>query len=175
MSAPPEEPDIPVAHAGFWKRRVGDVVVAQFRQGITPEKIALTVALGGVLAVFPILGSTTLLCALVAFCLGLNQPIMQLVNYFCYPLQLALLLPFYRAGETLFRQPHVPIASIGALAERFWAGPWQFLIDYGMVALYGITVWALIAPVLFAAVYVLVRSPVQKISERVRTAAPSPT
>eukprot|EP01034_Spumella_vulgaris_P003768 gene3768-4823_t len=61
-------------------------VLAQLRQGITPEKIALTAALGAVIAVFPILGSTTVLCGLVAWGLRLNQPIIQLVNYLCYPL-----------------------------------------------------------------------------------------
>lgn len=137
----------------FWQRRVVDPVVAQLRQGITPEKIALTLALGGVLGIFPILGATTALCALAGLWLRLNQPIIQLVNYLVYPLQLILLLPFYRAGETLFNQAHVPIFSASELAGRFTAGPWQFLIDYGMVGLYGIAVWCLVAPLLAAAVY----------------------
>ena len=57
----PVAPD--AAPRSWWKRHVVDLIVAQFRQGITPEKIALTLALGAVLSVFPIIGSTTLLCA----------------------------------------------------------------------------------------------------------------
>ena len=128
-------------------------MLAQLRQGITPQKIALTVALGAAIGVFPILGSTTLLCALVGLRLRLNQPVIQLVNYVMYPLQLALLLPFYRAGETLFRQPHLPIFSISDLATRFQHSPGQFFIDYGMVGVYGMVVWLLLAPVLVAALY----------------------
>ncbi|MFP5305375.1 MAG: DUF2062 domain-containing protein, partial [Gammaproteobacteria bacterium] len=76
------------AFAGFWQRRVVAPIVAQLRQGITPEKIALTLALGAVLGIFPILGSTTLLCAVAGVWLRLNQPVIQIVNYFMYPLQI---------------------------------------------------------------------------------------
>lgn len=138
---------------GFWQRRVVAPIVAQLKQGITPEKIALTLALGAVIGIFPILGATTLLCALAGFWLRLNQPVIQLVNYFVYPLQIALLLPYYRAGETLFGQPPVPIFSVTELAQRFQASPLQFMADYGLVGLYGITVWGLSAPPLIAVLY----------------------
>ncbi len=137
----------------FWKRRITGPILAQLKQGITPEKIALTLALGGTLGIFPILGSTTLLCGIVGVWLRLNQPIIQLVNYLVYPLQILLLIPFYRAGEALFRQPPVPIFSVTDLLARFQAGPWQFMADYGMVGVYGIVVWCLIAPLVAAAAY----------------------
>lgn len=140
--------------------------MAQLSQGITPDKIALTLALGGVLGIFPILGATTALCALVGLWLRLNQPIIQLVNYLVYPAQIVLLLPFYRAGESLFGQPHVPIFSVTDLAERFAAGPWQFLVDYGMVGLYGIVVWLLVAPLLAAAVYFILRPLLKNLAQR---------
>jgi uncharacterized protein (DUF2062 family) len=160
VSAPDLQP------RSFWKRRVVAPIVAQLKQGITPEKIALTLALGGVLGIFPILGSSTALCAIAAIWLRLNQPIIQLVNYFVYPLQILLLLPFYRAGETLFGQPHVPIFSVVELVDRFRASPWQFLLDYGMVGLYGITVWCLLAPPAIALAYVLLRAPLRTLSDR---------
>lgn len=152
----------------FWRRRVLAPIVAQLRQGTTPQAIALTVAAGVVLGVFPIFGATTALCVVVAVAFRLNQPVIQAVNYLVSPLQLLMLLPFYRTGETLFGQPHVPIASINALIERFWAGPWQFLIDYGLVALYGITVWSLAAPALFFLVYLGLREPIRRLAARVR-------
>lgn len=145
------------AFTGFWQRRVIAPIVAQLKQGITPEKIALTLALGAVLGLFPILGSTTLLCAIAGIWLRLNQPVIQLVNYFVYPVQVALLLPFYRAGESLFGQPHVPIFSVTELMQRFQVSPTQFLFDYGMVGVYGIVVWTLTAPLLMAALYFATR------------------
>ena len=125
-----------------WTRRVVTPLVNQLRQGITPEKISMTIALGLVLGVFPILGATTILCGLAAVRLGLNQPIIQLVNYVAYPLQLLALIPFYRAGETLFRQPHLPL-SIPMLIERFRADTGKFFGDFGLVAVQGIVVWCL--------------------------------
>ena len=151
-------------------QRIRDAIVAQLRQGITPEKIALTLALGGVLGIFPLVGACTLLCAIAAFALKLNQPIIQLVNYLAYPAQLLLLLPFYRAGETLFGQPHVPIFSVAELVGRFRAGPLQFVIDYGMVALYGIAVWCLIAPLAAMAIYHVLRPILKRLSGQVRAA-----
>lgn len=139
--------------ASWWRRRVLAPILAQLRQGIAPERIALTVALGGVLGIFPILGATTFLCGVAGVWLRLNQPIIQLVNYLAYPLQLLLMLPFYRAGEWLFRAPPVPLFSIEQLARRFAASPWQFVLDYGAVGLYGIAVWALAAPPLLALAY----------------------
>ncbi|MDP9142924.1 MAG: DUF2062 domain-containing protein [Pseudomonadota bacterium] len=150
--------------AGFWQKRVVAPIVGQLRQGITPEKIALTIALGIVLGVFPILGATTLLCALAGLWLRLNQPVIQLINYFVYPLQIALLLPFYRAGETLFQQPHVPIFSVTDLMQRFQASPTQFMVDYGMVGVYGIVVWTLVAPLLIAALYFATRPVLRRLA-----------
>lgn len=150
----------------FWQRRVVAPIVGQLKQGITPEKIALTLALGAVIGIFPILGATTALCAIAGIWLKLNQPVIQIVNYFMYPVQIALLLPFYRAGETLFGQPHVPIFSVTELMARFQASPTQFMVDYGMVGVYGIVVWALVAPLLIAALYYAVRPLLRALARR---------
>jgi uncharacterized protein (DUF2062 family) len=142
---------------GFWRRRVVAPILAQLQQGITPEKIALTLALGGVLGIFPILGACTALCAIAGVWLRLNQPIIQLVNYLMYPLQVLLLIPFYRAGERLFGAEPVPIADVADLLKRFADGPWRFILDYGRVGLYGIAVWCLVAPLIAGAAYLVLR------------------
>lgn len=152
----------------LWQRRIVAPIIAQLRQGITPEKIALTLALGVVLGIFPILGSTTILCALAGIWLKLNQPVIQVVNYFMYPVQIALLLPFYRAGETLFGRPHVPIFSVTELMQRFQASPTQFLVDYGMVGVYGIVAWTLVAPLLIAGLYFGSRPLLRALAHRAR-------
>ena len=147
-----------------WRQRFTGLILAQLRQGITPEKIALTLALGAVLAVFPILGSTTLLCAGAALWLRLNQPIIQLLNYLCYPLQLVLLLPLYRAGESL-GAPHLSL-SIPQLVARFQAGPWQFVRDFATVALGGIAAWCLLAPPVAALLYFTLLRPLRLLAQR---------
>jgi uncharacterized protein (DUF2062 family) len=153
------------AGESFWQRRVVAPIGAQLKQGISPEKIALTIALGMVLGIFTILGSTTILCGLAAVVLKLNQPIIQLVNYFAYPLQLALIIPIYRLGETLFQKPHIPL-SISLLFERFRADFAQFLKDFGMIAVQGIVVWCLLAPLAAALLYYSVRKPLRALAQR---------
>src|SRR6266849_8504129 len=95
---------------GFFNRRLLRPILALLRQGVTPQKMALSLALGGALGVFPALGCTTLLCTIVAIVLRLNLPAIQIVNYFVYPIQIALLLPFFRLGEKLFRAAPLPVS-----------------------------------------------------------------
>ena len=160
----------------WWQRRVVAPIVAQLKQGITPQKIALTLALGSVLGIFPILGASTPLCAVAGIWLRLNQAIIQLVNYLAYPVQLLLLIPFYRAGEKLFGAEPVPIVNVPDLIARFGADPWQFLIDYGRVGLYGIVVWCLVAPLLAALTYALLKPMLERAAAArgLRSSAASP-
>ncbi len=148
----------------FWRERVVALIVAQFTQGVTPQKISLTIALGLNLAMFPILGSTTLLCATVAFWLKLNQPIIQLVNWLAYPLQFATLLPFVRIGEWLARAPRMPF-SIPQLLQKFHDSPGNFLREFGMTGIHGIIAWLIIAPILTALIYFLLLPPLKKLSQ----------
>ncbi len=137
---------------GFWRRRVVDVTLAQLRQGITPQKIALSIALGATIAIFPIMGTTTALCVLVGVALRLNQPILQLVNWIAWPLQIPGIYLFVRAGEWITRSPPVSF-SIPALLLAFKSSPLRFLQQYGMTGLRGVLAWVLLAPVLAAALY----------------------
>jgi uncharacterized protein (DUF2062 family) len=155
-----------VTAPSWWQRRVVAPILAQLRQGITPQKVALTLALGAVLGIFPILGATTLLCAVAGIWLRLNQPAIQLVNYLVYPVQLALLIPFYRAGERLFGAEPVPIVDVPGLVARFGESPLQFLLDYGMVGLYGIAVWGLVALPLAALLYAMLRPILERARSR---------
>ena len=149
QNPPPPKPN-------WWQRRIAGPVRQQLTQGITPDKIALTLALGFTLGIFPILGSGFLLCGLAAGALRLNQPIIQGTGTLAYPLQLAFLLPFYRAGEALFGVPPIPL-SISELLSRFFENIPVFLKDYGMTGVRGIFVWSLMAPAVLAALYFCLR------------------
>ena len=143
------------------------------QHGVTPRKVALTLALGSVLGIFPILGASTPLCAIVGIWLRLNQPIIQLVTSLVYPVQLVLLIPFYRAGERLFGADPVPIVDVAGLIARFGEGPLQFIRDYGLVGLYGIAVWMLVAPVLIFLGYWLLKPMLEGLAA-VRSSAGAP-
>src|ERR1700692_2676016 len=71
------------------------------RQGISPPRLALTLALGFVIGCIPLIGLPTGLCALIALAFRLNQPAIQAANYAAMPFQIALIVPFVRLGEKL--------------------------------------------------------------------------
>ena len=147
--------------------RVRSVVVGQLVQGVTPKALALTISLGMVLGIFPILGSTTLLCGLAAWGLKLNQPVIQVINFvIAYPLHLALLIPFYAAGQALFGQPAMALSIVGLTRELHHLGVMGFVTMYGLVALRGIVVWALIAGPAAWLIYRAVRPILERLAQR---------
>src|SRR5262245_47568539 len=93
----------------FMQRHLVTPLLDLLRQGVTPEKLALSLSLGTVIGLIPILGVSTALCALAAVVLKLNMPAIQLVNYLLTPLQLILLIPQLRFGEFLVGAPRYPI------------------------------------------------------------------
>jgi uncharacterized protein (DUF2062 family) len=145
-----------------WRRTV-DIVVTQLHQGVTADKIALTLAIGLILGLFPIFGTTSALCVLAALWLKLNQPIIQLVNWFAAPLQLPGIYLFARIGERLTRSPPVPF-SITGLLQQFRASPWQFLQHFGSTGLRAVLAWLLIAPLIALLVYLALRPPLRRLA-----------
>jgi uncharacterized protein (DUF2062 family) len=139
---------------GFFYRRLVRPILDLLRQGVTPEKIALSVALGAALGVFPALGWSTTLCAIAAIVLRLNLPAIQLVNFFVYPAQLALLVPFFRWGEKLFRAPHFPI-SAPQIYALFHAGTWLAIKLLWTTVWHAMVVWGMMAPAFIALLYVI--------------------
>ena len=139
---------------GFFQRRLVRPIIDLLRQGVTPEKIALSIALGVALGVFPVLGSTTALCAVAAVVLRLNLPAIQIVNYFVYPLQIALLIPFFRLGERLFRVPHFTL-SVPQIYAMIHANMWEAIRSLWTTTWHAIIVWCLLSPVCVTAVYAI--------------------
>lgn len=70
--------------------------------GISPRRLALTLALGFAIGCLPVVGIPTGLCVVVAVALKLNMPAIQAANYAAMPLQFALILPFIRLGGWMF-------------------------------------------------------------------------
>jgi len=148
----------------FVRHRIVRPILDLLRQGITPEKIALSVAFALVLGVFPALGWTTLLCLIVAVRLRLNVPAMQLVNYLVYPLQLLLLVPFIRAGEILFRAPRLAL-SLPQILSMIHAGVWQAIKALWVATVHAVAVWAILAPLAIYLIYRILAPLLGKIAE----------
>jgi uncharacterized protein (DUF2062 family) len=141
---------------GLLRRRLVDPLLGQLKQGVTPEKLAWSLALGLGLGCFPVLGTTTLLCFLAGLAFRLNQPALQLVNYLAYPLQLGLLVPLLQAGQRLFGEAPLPL-TLERLQAELRAGVLPVLARYAGATARGVVVWALVAPPLVVALRYLLR------------------
>lgn len=122
------------------------------RQGVTPEKIALTIALGIMLGVTPVLGSTILLCTLAAVLLRLNLPAIQLVNAAVYPFQIILLIPFYRSGAWIFGADASAI-SLAGVAAMIHLGVGHAIRTLWVVTMHALVAWLALGGVLSALLY----------------------
>lgn len=116
-------------------------VIAWLRQGISPPRLALTLALGFAIGCFPVMGIPTALCALLAVAFRLNLPAIQAANYVVMPLQVALIVPFVRLGR-LFGFGSGPAIQAGALLH---SSPSVLLMQMGGLAAQAMLAWLVIA------------------------------
>ena len=71
---------------------------AWLREGISPWRLALTLALGFSIGLLPFMGVPTVLCLGLALVLRLNLPVIQAANLLAWPMQLIALLPLVKLG-----------------------------------------------------------------------------
>ena len=122
-------------------------------QGISPRRLALTLALGFAIGCIPVVGIPTVLCSALALALRLNLPAIQAANYAAMPFQLVLVVPFVRLGGWLISadprralEPrallHIPSLHVAA--------------RMGMLAGQALLAWVLVAvPVVFLLTFAL--------------------
>ena len=126
------------------RNRVTDFVLSYLSRGITPGQLAIAVTIGLILGIFPMLGTTTLLCFVAGTLLRLNQPVLQAANYLVSPLQYLLLMPFIRLGEKILRTPplQLSLSQIQQMIKTNLAAAIHQLWD---ATLNAIAAWAIVA------------------------------
>jgi uncharacterized protein (DUF2062 family) len=112
------------------------------RQGVSPRRLALTLALGFAIGCIPVLGVPTVLCVAVALALRLNLPAIQAANYLAMPLQLILIAPFIRMGGWLLASGKGPMPASASLL-RF--SPYDVATQMGSLAGHALLAWVLFA------------------------------
>ena len=152
------------------KRRIVGPIVDLLRQGITPEKIALSIALGITLGVTPVLGSTSILCLLTAVVFRLNLPAIQMVNYFAYPLQFALLIPFIRMGEWIFAAQPINI-SVAQIVNLIRADVWSAISMLWTTTIHALVAWLALGSLASLLLYVLLAPALRRLAKSVEAGA----
>jgi uncharacterized protein (DUF2062 family) len=85
-------------------------ILGFLNHGVTPEKLALTVALGVIIGMLPVFGVASVLCAVLALSLRLNMAAIQLSHYVAAPLQILMLVPFIRLGGLVYNVAPMPFS-----------------------------------------------------------------
>ena len=156
--------------ASFLRLRITGPILDLLRQGVTPEKIAISIALGITLGVTPVLGSTSILCFLAAVALRLNLPAIQLVNYLVYPLQFALLIPFFRMGEWIFAA-HPSNVSVAHVLELIRGNVWIAITTLWTATLHALVAWLAAGSLAALAMYLLLAPALRRLSATIRPEA----
>jgi uncharacterized protein (DUF2062 family) len=112
------------------------------RQGISPSRLALTLALGFAIGCMPTVGVPTVLCGALALMLRLNLPAIQAANYVAFPMQLLLIVPFVRLGEWLLPLGSRQTATAGTLLH---SSPLSLLSQLSGLAGHALLGWLVIA------------------------------
>lgn len=167
-SKPPQSTPDTLPSNSVWQRRVRDPIVAQLTQGVTPDKIALTLAIGVACGLFPCLG-TWILCLAAAFAFKLNHPLIQIVNQLLWPIHIPA-IPFYLGlGAKIFDRHE----NLKGIMRILTPGPtWSERLDsflsaefwghFGLVFLGGVLVWLVSVPFIVIGIYYPVRSAMRK-------------
>jgi uncharacterized protein (DUF2062 family) len=134
---------VPAAVHEFFASRVVRPLLRQLRGGVTPRRMAWSLALGMVIGINPSIGLTTVLVILLAWTFGLNQIASQVGTHVVAPLHLLLFLPFIELGVHLFHTHRLPMTRQQMehlshhpfrLFRNIWQWEWHALIIWGVVA-----------------------------------------
>ncbi len=126
-------------------RRLLEPLLALLREGLSPRRLSLCVALAIVIGNIPVLGVSTILCSFLALIFRLNLPAIQLVQAAMAPTQLLLIIPFVRLGEWMLRVPPQIVTVKGALA-LLSQGIWQAVVVLRDLIFHAALAWISIAP-----------------------------
>ncbi len=135
----------------FLRCRILRPLLRLLKRGVSPKRLAWSLAVALLVGVNPFLGSTTIAMLLLAWLFGLNHYATQIGIHVVAPLQWLLFIPFIHAGIILFRAHRLPMskADILHLSHRhplqlihlLWQWEWHALVIWALCA-------AIVAPLL---------------------------
>ena len=121
------------------------------RGGVTPRRLAWSLALGIVIGINPSVGVTTILVVLLAWVFGLSQVASQIGTHIVAPLHLLLFIPFMQLGVHVFHTRHLPfdrheIHRLShhplAMVRELWLWQWHALVVWGVISAVALPVLA---------------------------------
>ncbi len=130
--------------SNFFRRHVLRPLLRLLRHGVSPKRLAWSLAIALLVGVNPFIGVTTVCMLLLAWVFRLNYVATQIGIHAVAPLQWLLFLPFVHAGIVLFRTHRLPMtkAEIMHLSHRhpvqlmhlLWQWEWHALVIWAVCA-----------------------------------------
>jgi uncharacterized protein (DUF2062 family) len=114
------------------------------KQGFSPETLALSISIGIIGGAFPAIGFASYICLLLTLVFKQNIIIVQVVNWLVYPLQILLIIPLMKLGNSIFTGGELTI-TLHQVVSAFQSGIMNGIQLIGIISLYGIIAWAIIA------------------------------
>ena len=136
------------------KRRVFLPIRKALKNGISQKRLAVSLALGITVGLMPFYGITTLLIGALAYILRLDFVIMQVVHYIVHPIQIALIIPFFKAGNFFIGTEEITF-SVSEYISLFKSDFWLAINELWKMNLSAIIIWGLLAIPMFYGLYYL--------------------
>jgi uncharacterized protein (DUF2062 family) len=114
------------------------------KDGLSNQKIALSVTIGIVSGIFPVIGGTTAVGLLLLAAMKQNLVTVQAVSWLMSPIQLLSIIPFMRTGAWILHKSPVHI-TLNQIMLAFEPGWWMGLKNLGILHLYAALAWAVFA------------------------------
>jgi uncharacterized protein (DUF2062 family) len=140
----------------FLKRKLIDPLIALLKQGVTPDRLALCVAVGIAIGLVPVLGVSTLLATAVALLFKLNLPAIQIAQASMSAFQLLLIVPFVRLGEWMTHAAAQPV-SVSAGIALMKQGVWHTVVVLKDAIIHASIAWIAVAPIGIFVLYRILR------------------
>lgn len=127
----------------FLRCKVLRPLLRLLRGGVTPRRLAWSLAVGMIVGINPSVGVTTLLVVLLAWTFKLSQTASQIGTHLVAPLHLLLFVPFIELGVHLFHTRQLPMSKTQLehlshhplrLFHSIWQWEWHAIIVWGIAA-----------------------------------------
>jgi uncharacterized protein (DUF2062 family) len=140
--------------SGQYKKNISIPLEHIRKQGFSSEKLALSVSLGIIGGTFPIIGFASVVCLILTILFKQNLIIVQVTNYLVYPLQIVLLLPLLRIGNSVIASNHIEL-TLNQIVLAFKIGILHGINEIGIILLYGALAWVVIAVPALLILYII--------------------
>lgn len=146
---------VPESIREFLRCKVLRPLLRLLRGGVTPRRLAWSLALGMVIGINPSVGLTTVLVVMLAWVFGLSQIASQIGSHLVTPLHLLLFIPFIELGVHLFHTRQLPLSR--TQIEHLSHHPWRLIREIWQWEWHALVVWGVVAAVMMPVLAVYFR------------------